>query len=389
MNVAISTTRPFHAPLLANALIAHGAGVTMYSSAPRRFFRKMDSSVRMRLAPSVFQVGMHAFHWRLSAGLLHLDSALYDHTAALLLNPEDMFIGWATASLASGRKARRHGARFVLDRACPHVDFQQRVVGAEAEKVGVKWEPEPTWFRDRQLAEYAEADTILAPSEYTRQTFPDELREKVLKAPLLGRCNFPEDVSFQRNAIFTVGVVGGQPLRKGYLYLLEAWAKLALPNARLLIRSDFEAYPRLKKLADSQDSVEMIGYVPDIADFYSKCDLFILPSIDDGFGMALFEAMAYGLPCIATTHCGSSELLTSGHDSVIIEPFSADQLAGAILSFYKSEEFRQQIARSGRSTIRSLMPEGRSPLYEEAIGLLLAQSQVQSAGFPLKPLPTR
>ena len=389
MNVAISTTRPFHAPLLANALVSHGAAVTMYSSAPRRFFRKMDPAVRMRLVPSVLQVGMHAFHWRLSANLLHLDSAIYDHTAAMLLQPRDLFIGWATAALASGRKAKRRGAQFVLDRACPHVDFQQRVVGAEADKVGARWAPEPAWFHERQLAEYAEADTILAPSEYTRSTFPEELRKKVLKAPLLGRCNFPAEVSFERNTTFTVGVVGGQPLRKGYLYLLEAWKKLALPNAKLLIRSDFEGYPRLKELADAQPSVELIGYVPDIEDFYSKCDLFILPSIDDGFGMALFEAMAYGLPCIATTHCGSSELLTSGEDSVIVEPFSSDQLAEAILSIYKSEEFRQHIARNGRSTIQGLMPEGRSPVYEDAIGALIAQSHVESHGLPMKPLPTR
>ncbi len=389
MNVAISTTRPFHAPLLANALVAHGASVTMYSSAPRRFFRKMDPGVQMRLVPSVLQVGMHAFHWRLSANLLHLDSAMYDHTAALLLSPEDMFIGWATAALASGRKAKRRGARFVLDRACPHVDFQQHIVGAEADKVGVKWQPEPAWFRERQLAEYAEADTIIAPSEYTRQTFPDDLRHKLLKAPLLGRCNFPADISFDRNATFTVGVVGGQPLRKGYLYLLEAWKKLALPNAKLLIRSDFEGYPRLKELAEAQPSVKLIGYVPDIADFYSKCDLFILPSIDDGFGMALFEAMAYGLPCIATTHCGSSELLTSGQDSIIVEPFSSDQLAEAILLFYESEDFRQQIARQGRQKIHSLMPDGRSPLYDDAIGSLVAQSRADNRAVAMKPVPTR
>jgi glycosyltransferase involved in cell wall biosynthesis len=319
MNVAISTTRPFHAPLLANALITHGDTVTMYSSAPRSFFGQMNPAVRMRLVPSFFQVGMHAFHWRLSPNMLHLDSALYDHTAAMLLNPGDMFVGWATASLVSGRKAKRRGARFVLDRACPHVDFQQRVVGAEAAKVGARWEAEPAWFHERQLAEYEEADAILAPSEYTRRTFPEHLRKKIVKAPLLGRCSFPDDIAYERNPTFTVGTVGGEPLRKGYLYLLEAWKKLALPNAKLIVRSDFTGYPMLQELARSQPSVEIAGYFPNIADFYHKCDLFVLPSVDDGFGMALYEAMAHGLPAIATTHCGSSELLTSGQDSMIVD----------------------------------------------------------------------
>jgi glycosyltransferase involved in cell wall biosynthesis len=378
MNVAISTTRPFHAPLLANTLIAHHASVTMYSSAPRRFFRRMDPSVRMRMVPSIFQVGMHALHWRLSPNLLHLDSALYDHTAAVRLGQEDMFIGWATAALASGRKAKRRGARFVLDRACPHVDFQQRIVGGEAEKAGAPWEEEPAWFRDRQLAEYEEADAILAPSDYTRRTFPEHLQAKIIKAPLLGRCAFPDAVSYERNPVFTVGTVGGEPLRKGYLYLLEAWKKLGLPNAKLLIRSDFSGYPKLQELAGSMPSIELVGYVPDIADFYRKCDVFVLPSVDDGFGMALYEAMANGVPSIATTHCGSSEMLTSGRDSLIVEPMDTDQLAQAILSLYEAEQFRQEIARAGRAAIQKIIGGASTPTYSEAIAELLAMMQTGS-----------
>ena len=383
MKVAISTTRPFHAPMLANALISQQADVTIYSSAPRRFFRRMDASVQMRLVPSILQTGMHLLRWRLSPNVLHLDSAMYDHSTALLLNPGDMFIGWASSALQSGRKAKKCGATFVLDRACPHVDFQQNILSKEAEKAGAitgtAWQPEPAWFHERQLAEYHEADFILAPSEYTRRTFPQELQSKIIKAPLLGRCRFPDTVSYERNATFTVGAVGGQALRKGYLYLLQAWKELALPNAKLLIRGDFTGYPVLEELARSQPSVEIVDYVPDIDDFYRRCDAFVLPSVDDGFGMALFEAMAHGLPCIATTNCGSSEMLTSGHDSLIVEPFSSEQIARALLAVYESEELRQQIARNGRELIGRMIVDGSSPLYSEAIGQLLRDHEKRCA----------
>ena len=383
MNVAISTTRPFHAPLLANALLAHQAAVTVYSSAPRKFFRRMDPNVRMRLVPSLIQTGMHLFKWRLSANTLHLDSAIYDHSTALILNPGDMFIGWATASLASGRKARARGASFVLDRACPHVDFQQNTLREEADKIGTRlstaWQPEPAWFHQRQLAEYAEANTILVPSDYTRRTFPAALQDKILKAPLLGRCRFPDTVNFERNSTFTVGAVGGQPLRKGYLYLLQAWKQLALPNARLVIRSDFTGLPLLEELVRSMPSVEVIGYVPDIDDFYRKCDVFVLPSVDDGFGMALFEAMAHGVPCIATTNCGSSELLANGHDSLIVAPFSAEQIASALLAVYESEELRQSLARNGRETMNHMIVNDASSLYSDAIGQLVSDQEKRCA----------
>jgi glycosyltransferase involved in cell wall biosynthesis len=89
--------------------------------------------------------------------------------------------------------------------------------------------------------------------------------------------------------------------------------------------------------------------------------------------MALYEAMAHGLPGIATTHCGSSELLRNGEDSLIVEPFNAGQLAQALLSLYQSEEYRQQLARKGRAAIQRMIVGDASPLYTEAIGQLFSE----------------
>jgi glycosyltransferase involved in cell wall biosynthesis len=377
MQVAVSTTRPFHSALLANALVKHGARVRIYSSAPRRYFRRLDDSIAITLVPSLLQTGMHFLGIPASQNMLHADSWLYDHSVAAIirprLSPDALFIGWATASLATARAAKRRGARFVLDRACPHVDFQQHIVEQESAKLGIPYRPQPAWFRDRQLAEYAEAERILAPSEYTRATFPDALRGKVIKAPLFGRCAFPAQTHPQRHAEFTVGVVGGDPVRKGYLYLLEAWERLALPNARLLIRSDadFARYPALEQRLTRLPNVELIRYVPDINSFYQRCDVFVLPSVDDGFGMALFEAMANEVACIATTHCGSSELLTPGRDGIVIPPCNADLLAEALLSLFQKEELRRSLATAGRATSAALGRNDSSPLYDAAIGTLL------------------
>jgi glycosyltransferase involved in cell wall biosynthesis len=377
MQVAVSTTRPFHSVLLANALVKHGSRVRVYSSAPRRYFRRLDPSVRISLVPSLLQTAMHFAHMPASPNVLHADSWLYDHSVAAVIRPglapDDLFLGWATASLATARAAKRRGARFVLDRACPHVDFQEHIVAEESAKLGIAYRPQPAWFRDRQLAEYAEAEHILTPSEYTRATFPETLRAKIIKAPLFGRCAFPSKTHLERHGEFTVGVVGGDPVRKGYLYLLEAWERLALPNARLLIRSNagFAKFPALAQRLARLNNVEIVHYVPDINDFYQRCDVFVLPSVDDGFGMALFEAMANEVACIATSHCGSSELLTPGRDGIVIPPRNADLLAGALLSLYQQEDLRRALATAGRGTAAALGRNDSSPLYDAAIGTLL------------------
>ena len=376
MQVAVSTTRPFHSALLCNALVKHGASARIYSSAPRRYFRRLDPGVPVTLVPSVLQTGMHFLHIDPSTAALNLDSWLYDHTVAAVIRPGDLFIGWATASLATARAARRRGARFVLDRACPHVDFQQTIVQQESAKLGIPYQPQPAWFRERQLAEYAEAECILAPSEYTRATFPEAMRDRIIKAPLMGRCRFPDTTHPDRHEEFTVGVVGGDPVRKGYLYLLDAWQQLALPHARLLIRTDadFRRYPALQQRLAALSNVELVSYVPDINEFYQRCDAFVLPSVDDGFGMALFEAMANGVPCIATTHCGASELLTAGRDGIVVPPCDAARIAEALLSLYEQEELRRTLAAAARKTAGALGRDDSSALYDAAIGELLART---------------
>ena len=134
---------------------------------------------------------------------------------------------------------------------------------------------------------------------------------------------------------------------------------------------DFTHYPALQQRIARLSNVEFVRYVPDINDFYQRCDVFVLPSVDDGFGMALFEAMANEVPCIATTHCGSSELLTPGRDGIVIPPRNADLLAEALLSLYQQEELRRALAGAARASAASLGRNDSSPLYDASIGTLL------------------
>ncbi|HEY0785471.1 MAG TPA: glycosyltransferase family 4 protein [Acidobacteriaceae bacterium] len=376
MKVAISAVRPFHVTMMANALLPHADSVSIYSSAPRRFFGKLDDRISTHLVPSPVEV-LGKFV-RLPKPVILRGITVWDRLVAAAMPRADLVIGLATQSLATGRAARRRNARFALDRACPHVDFQQRLVQEESAKVGALFEAEPAWFRDRQLAEYETADAILTPSHYTARTFPAALRHKVLVAPLLGRARFPGQIQLARNTPFTVGVLGGHPLRKGYLYLLEAWKQLGLPNTRLVIRSssDFTRYPRLAELLKGLPNVELVDYIPNIAEFYQRCDLFVLPSVDDGFGMALFEAMANGVPSISTRNCGASELLINGREGLVIDARSVDQLAEAILKPYADEDLRQSIALAGQDAVTRITASGA---YETVL------SQLLNGAAPLHP----
>jgi glycosyltransferase involved in cell wall biosynthesis len=383
MRIAFSTGRPAHVVLPANLLAQRGAEVTIFTAAYRARFPYLAADIRLHWAPQ-FVPSLHFLTGKqLPRPWQRVDTALYDRLVAMRIAATndrfDIFWAWASGALASGRAARRRSASFVLDRACPHVDAQQALIQMECDRLGVRYRPEPTWFRARQLAEYDEADIILVPSTYSRASFPLALQSKTLVAPLFGRVPSIEpqqtatDAGPSAGRSFTFGTVGGQPLRKGFLYLLQAWKQLRLPNARLLLRTSapLDRSPVLRELLCQLPNVEIVRYVENMSDFYRRCDAFVFPTIDDGFGMALLEAMAHGLPAIATTHCGAAELFTPDQDLIVVPAQDAEQLATSMQRLYSSDDTRQRLRINASRAVQRIEGDGAYRQYSKTLDRVL------------------
>jgi glycosyltransferase involved in cell wall biosynthesis len=381
MRIAISSARQAHYKLPANSFVAHGHSVTMYSSTPVSRFRGFDASVKHHFVPAPVMLFNALTRILTPVSLNELDSSMYDRLVAARMEECDLFLGAATSSLSTGLNVQKRGGTFVLDRACPDIRYQQDMLAEEAAKAGGTFKRHAPWFLERQVEEYERADLMIMPSDYSRRSLPEHLRKKAVIAPLCGRARIAQRQPKPAGSPFVVGVVGGEPLRKGYLYLLKAWKELAFPNARLKIRSgpDYRKYSVLAKLVDEQENVSIIPYVPDISAFYAECDVFILPSVDDGFGMALFEAMANGVPSITTHNTGASELLTAGRDAIVIDAYNVDQIKDALKLLYESPETREQLGSAGQAAVSNLMSGQTARLYDEGIERLLAAAQEKSS----------
>jgi glycosyltransferase involved in cell wall biosynthesis len=373
LDIAIATGRQAHYRLPANSFLRRQYGVSLYTATPASRLRGFDAGMDVRWVPAPVVILSALTHSRTPLVLDEFDSTLFDHGVARRLSRCDVFLGASTSSLASGRSAKKGGAVFVLDRACPDIRVQQDMLVEEAKKVEGTFQRSSPWFLDRQIQEYEEADFILAPSHYSGRSYPEALQSKIILAPLCGRTRVFASKPRSADSTFVLGAAGGGALRKGYLYLLEAWKRLALPNAQLKIRTDKDifSFPRLKRLIGTQKNVEIIGYVPDIRDFYAACDAYIQPSVDDGFGMSLFEAMGAGLPSIATRNCGASELLEAGTDLLLIDAFSIEQIEASVLQLYESRETRERLQHAGLQAIQRSEKDGVSPPYEAGIDDLL------------------
>ncbi|MBA7509984.1 N-acetyl-alpha-D-glucosaminyl L-malate synthase [subsurface metagenome] len=153
-----------------------------------------------------------------------------------------------------------------------------------------------------------------------------------------------------------ISFVGRLYIEKGISYLIEAWSEIiiAYPEVALLIIGDGPLMKSLKDQARAlnlSDKIEFLGKKENISEYLQASDIFVLPSLSEGLSGALLEAMACGLPCIATKIGGNVDLTDDGKDGILVEPASSEELASAILRLLKDKESSKNIGNQARKKI--------------------------------------
>lgn len=97
---------------------------------------------------------------------------------------------------------------------------------------------------------------------------------------------------------------------KGVLYLIQAWGMLNYPNSRLILAGPgTESLESFIRQVTNRGNFVLTGRVPDVADVYNACSAYVQPSVTEGYGLEIPEAMSFGRPVIASEGAGASELL--------------------------------------------------------------------------------
>ncbi len=124
-------------------------------------------------------------------------------------------------------------------------------------------------------------------------------------------------------------MVGNYFLRKGTHYLIEAFKLIERGDAELWIRGDVPDEYR-KRINDARVKIIPPVLPNKLAELYQAADVFVQPSIDEGFGMTVFEALAFGLPLVVTENVGAKDLLNN-KVSITVPIRNPEALAEAIL----------------------------------------------------------
>ena len=144
------------------------------------------------------------------------------------------------------------------------------------------------------------------------------------------------------------GTIGRLVPTKDHFNLIEAFnkAKTSIPSAELLIVGNGLLLPQLKERAlqmPCADSIHFLGRRDNIPELLKAMDVFVLSSIAEGMPRVVLEAMAAGVPCIATNVGGVSEILNKGEFGYLVQPGDPDAMAEAMIGFGKGKSAMHEI----------------------------------------------
>ena len=156
---------------------------------------------------------------------------------------------------------------------------------------------------------------------------------------------------------FVAGYIGRLSEEKGVKYLIEAHTLLTESGAqvKMLIIGDGPQKKELEDLAKdagSEGSVMFTGFQNEIESWLPAMDVFVLPSLTEGTPMALLEAMAGGIPVVATAVGGVPQVVDSEKNGILVSPGKPEEIKNAIHVLYKNETLRNSISKEAQETIR-------------------------------------
>lgn len=157
-------------------------------------------------------------------------------------------------------------------------------------------------------------------------------------------------------------IVGTLRWEKGHRFLLDAWEALSgvgviTSEHHLLIVGDGPLRSELETRSRNLTNVTLLGSIADTRKILSASDLFVLPSVNEGFGIAIIEAMAAGLPVVSTSSGGIPEVVTEG-TGLLVEPNNSEALAIAIRSCLTGTIDTHAMGLAGRKRVESHFTPG-------------------------------
>jgi glycosyltransferase involved in cell wall biosynthesis len=267
----------------------------------------------------------------------------------------DCFHGWSGDCFRALIEARKREVPSVMDIPTWHRNKGKAKSGETRSEREMRLGKKRSWLerleisRLEMLAEYDLADLILVPSRKSAETFlAAGVSERKLHYVARG-----VDVERYRPGVapevFRVCFVGALIERKGVHLLLEAWKKLGLKDAELVLVGT--VHGEMKKHLEhwGTETVKVVGFTPNVQEELRRSAVFVFPSECEGFAKSTLEAVACGLPLIATEESGDA--VVDGETGRVIPANDVEALAAALEWAAGNRDELAEMGRRGRERV--------------------------------------
>jgi glycosyltransferase involved in cell wall biosynthesis len=297
--------------------------------------------------PGWFEVGLHD---------------MWDRAVARRLRDGDLFHVMIHGTLPrSLRRARALGMTTLGEPVNTHPEVLAELLRMEHELLGLPPPPVPA-ASSPLLEEVAACDFLLAGSRLIRDSFVARGfpggRAFVIPYAIDTSRFHPLSAAEReawRDERFRVICVAQIIPRKGIHYLLEAWRRLNIPPSEGELVLVGQPAPEMEAvLTRYRGSFTHIPAVPHdkLRLEYGRSDVFVLPSVEDGFGYVTTEAMGCGLPVITTTGAGSADVVEDGVNGFVVPARSVDALADRLERLRADPDLRRNMGERGLAASR-------------------------------------
>ena len=190
-----------------------------------------------------------------------------------------------------------------------------------------------TKFKIQNQISLEESKFFILPNTVNEKRFYISLKPKYL----MDRYNIDEECKI----ILTLCRLDGREKYKGYDKIIQILPNVMVevPKIKYIIGGKGNDIYRIKRLINKlglQDKVMITGFIheEELVDYYNLCDVFVMPSKGEGFGIVFLEALACGKPVIAGNKDGSVDALLSGRLGVLVNPDNLEEIAESIINFF-------------------------------------------------------
>jgi glycosyltransferase involved in cell wall biosynthesis len=282
----------------------------------------------------------------------------------------------------------RAGGRAVLNYPIAHNRYQTKFYAEEADHAPefaaalprMEWLPQE--YSERLEQECEMADRILVGSSFARQSFVElgyDASRIVVTPYGVDAAQFTPSALPRHDGVFRVLFVGQIGQRKGLSYLFQGYEMFRRPDSELHVVGGYspghEVYARFEGL------YRHTAHVPhkDLPALFRQADVFVFPSLVEGMGLVVLEAMACGVPVITTTH-GPGDVVRDGIDGFFVPIRDPEAIAARLDQLYRDPTLREQMGRNARE--QALRHSWQAYAQRAADAVLATPERIVTSGAP-------